>query len=189
MAAPLMAVPLLAIAYVLVAALILNVWIATGWRTGVKVSLVLLVTLLYVSTYVGLREIQGLPAEGEPPERFRLLWAKIEEPDKASRSVGHIYLWVQALDMAQSVVGEPRAYKLPWRLDLAEAVEKATNDAEAGALINGRLTREPIAPAEAGEVAATRQQHREGSETTAGGLRIQLEFTELPRTPLPAKGV
>jgi hypothetical protein len=186
-----MPLTLLALAYAIVAALVLNVWVATRWSVHFKFSLVILVAVLYVGTYLGLREIQGWPTTDPMPSSFRLIWAKIEEPDKAFGTEGKIYLWVQELDAASRISGEPRAYKLAYRLDLAEQVEKALNQTEAGSELNGRMTRGILKPQEEDAESGLRDAEQEG-ESEVTGLsddRIHLEFTELPKSKLPAKGV
>ncbi len=181
--------PLLALSYALLAALVLNIWIATKWSTAFKISLVLIMTLLYIGTYLGLREIQGWPTTDPMPDSFRLLWAKIDEPDKQSGSEGNIYMWVQNIDAAERLTGEPRAYKLPYRLDLAEKVQSAMNKSEEGAILNGKMTRGMIK--EQKEELKAEEQIAEGDSDPTGPAdgRILLEFTEVPRTQLPAKGI
>ncbi|MAF08779.1 MAG: hypothetical protein CL389_13130 [Acidiferrobacteraceae bacterium] len=183
-----MSTPLLAVAYALVAALLLNVWIATKWRTAFKVGLVVVVSLLYVGTYIGIREIEGRPTEEPLPESFRLLWAKIDEPNKVTGAAGHIYLWVQKLDVTDSIAGGPRAHRLPYRLDLAEEVEDALTRMEGGTPLNGRMTRGMIDPD--AEVEAPEQQATSEGDSDISGPdddRIFVEFVELPRTSLPPK--
>jgi len=183
--------PLLALAYAIVAALILNIWVATKWSTSFKVSLVFLVSILYVGTYFGLREIQGWPTQDPMPDSFRLLWAKIDEPDKATKSDGQIYLWVQQLDLIGQVDGEPRAYKLSYRVDLAENVADALAKIEGGNKLNGKMTRgllKPESEVEPGPESLALDEGESGIDGFSDD-RILLEFTELPRTPLPPKGV
>jgi hypothetical protein len=186
-----MSVPILAIAYVLVAALLLNLWLATRWHTGIKLALIAVVTLLYLGTYSGLREIQGWPSEDPLPQSFRLLWAKIDEPNKSRGTEGQIYLWVQELDPGLGIAGEPRAYRLPFRLDLAEQVEQAMNSTEAGAQMNGRMTRAPINPMEDEDpLAASQAVDAAGADPIGtGDRRLILEFSKMPRTALPPKAV
>jgi hypothetical protein len=185
-----MSVYLLAIAYVAVAALLLNVWLSTAWSTTVKISLIVVVTGLYAASYQGLREIQGWPTQQTLPATFHLLWASIEEPDKVAGSQGQIYLWIRKLDRAQQPTGKPRAYKLPWRLELAEQVAAALRRTEAGESLNGSLSRQPIEATEEDTNAehdpVTGDQNNLPS-TNLDQEPIQLEFSQLPRAPLPAK--
>lgn len=187
-----MSIQLLALSYALVAALLLNIWIATRWSTGFKVTIILLTTSLYVGTYLGLTEMQGWPTTDPMPESFRLLWAKIDEPEKTTASEGRIYLWVQELDVAERITGQPRAYSLPFEPDLAEEVEAALNKVEEGALLNGRMTRGLLKEESGDENQQANQQVMDEGDSDATGLgdgRILLEFTEMPKTPLPAKAI
>jgi hypothetical protein len=186
-----MSAPLLAIGYALVVALLLNIWIATKWSVAFKVSLVIIVTLLYVGTYFGLKEIQGWPATEPLPDSFRLLWAKIDEPDKRSNSKGQIYLWIQEVDVAERISGQPRAYKLPYQIDLAEQVEDAINKLGEGATLNGQRTRGLLkqdTDAEAPKSPLTEPADDSDAVGFTDG-RILIEFTELPKNTLPAKGI
>lgn len=187
-----MSTQLLAIAYALVAALLLNIWIATRWSTGFKASIILLTSLLCVGTYLGLRDLQGWPTTDPMPESFRLLWAKIDEPDKTTISEGRIFLWVQELDVADRIKGQPRAYSLPFQADLAEQVESALKKVEEGAVLNGRMTRGLLKEESMDETQSPDKQMLDNGDSGATGLgdgRILLEFTEMPKTPLPAKAI
>jgi hypothetical protein len=181
----------LAIGFTLVAAILLNIWIATKWSTAFKASLVLLAGLMYVGTYMGLKEIQGWPATEPLPESFRLLWAKIDEPDKRINSDGQIYLWLQSVDVADRISGEPRAFKLPFHIELAEQIEDAINKLEGGAILNGRRTRGLLKQDVEMDLQSKPQLLAE-QDSQAIGLadrRILIEFTELPKTALPAKAL
>ena len=184
-----MAIPLLALSYALLAALLLNIWIATKWSTAFKISLVMVTTLLYVGTYVGLRDIQGWPSTDPLPDSFRLLWARIDEPDKRSGKEGNIYLWVQKLDVAERLTGEPRAYRLPYRLDLAENVQSAMNKTGQGTLLNGKMTRGLLKESDNDMQSTTGETQGDADATSIGDGRALLEFSEVPRTQLPAKSI
>jgi hypothetical protein len=185
-----MSVQLLAIAYAFVAALLLNVWIATRWSTAFKITMLVLVSVLYIGSYMGMREVQGWPTQDEIPASFRLIWAKIDEPDKDAGTDGQIYLWVQDIDITQRITSEPRAYKLPYELALAEEVAQAMQQTEAGVLLNGKMTRGMLKPKSEEDPTAMAQQMEDSAESDVTGTsndRIHLEFTELPKSPLPAK--
>ena len=57
-----------------------------------------LVTALYVGAWHGHKSLLGWASDDVLPERFRLHYATVEDPDKASRTPGTIYLWVSSLD-------------------------------------------------------------------------------------------
>lgn len=131
----------LVVAYVLIAALVLNLWIATRWSVGVKVGLVIFVSLLYMGTYAGIKELRGWPTTEPLPEAFHFVWAKIDQPDKRMGYDGQIYLWVQKLTDDNEISGAPRSHQLPYTIQLAEKIEKAMRDTENGEQLSGRSGR------------------------------------------------
>jgi hypothetical protein len=106
-------VQLLAIAYAIIGALLLYLLVATRRTVSFKIFMVVLLSGLYVSTYLSLKELQGWPVTEDLPKRFRLHWAIITEPDKAQKAVGRIYLWIQPTAPSGKLVDKPRAYYLP----------------------------------------------------------------------------
>lgn len=178
---------LLAIAYTLVAALLLNVWISTKWHTGVKVLLIAIVAVFYIGTYIGIRDIRGWPTEESVPNSFRLLWAKIDEPNKKEKTKGRIYLWVQKLNDEQILISEPRAHQLPYTIKLAEKIQKAMKKTEAGAELNGTMS-QLSDQTQMREEAATEDLDR-GFKIIKEEDELVLEFTEQLRAALPPKGV
>ena len=186
-----MSVSILALAYAVIAALVLNFWITTRWSLHFKISVVALLLILYVGTYLGLRDIQGWPTDDKLPTSFRLIWAKIDEPDKNADTAGQIYLWVQELNVAEQIKGKPRAYKLPYHIDLAEEVQQAMEQTEKGELLNGKMTRGMLKPVDE-KTKNDQQLNNDDGDSDVSGLtdsRIHLEFTEMPKNPLPPKGV
>ena len=181
-----MTVPILALAFALIAALVLNVWLRTNWSIGFKVWTVVLTSALYVGTYYGLREMQGWPIQDPLPERFRLAWAMIEEPDKAIQREGWIYVWLRPLDPTGEPYGKPRAHQLPFNNDTASQVQEAIAAIEGGKPMNGYLSRGSITPSE--ETEAPVGGVSSGPAPTAepeDGLEI--EFRSAPRPALPMK--
>jgi len=177
---------LLTVAYALVAALVLNIWIVSRWHSGLKILLVLLISVFYIVTYIGIRDLRGWPTDQPPPPTFRLLSANIVEPDKRNNKEGHIYLWLQPLDDKQTLLFEPRAHRLPYSIKMAERVQKAMEKTERGATVNGENKALPE---------QTEQQQQANSEDLDRGLKrineeeIGLEFSEQSAAALPAKGV
>lgn len=181
-----MAVPILAIAFALVAALVLNLWLRTNWSLGFKLGAVFLTAALYVGTYYGLREMQGWPIREPLPEQFRLAWAMIEEPDKATGHEGWIYVWLRPLDATGEPFGKPRAHQLPFSDNTASQVQDAIAAMDGGKPMNGYLSRGSITPVEAEETSV------DGIPTGTAppaepedGLRI--EFRAPPGPALPMK--
>ena len=101
-------VQILAIAYAVMGALLLYLLIATRRTVSFKIFLVILVSGLYVGTYLGLKDLQGWPVTEELPQHFRLHWAMISDPDKSQKTTGSIYFWIQPTAPTGKLVAEPR---------------------------------------------------------------------------------
>lgn len=117
----------LTLAYAGLALLLLNLGFFTRWPAWVKIAAVIGVSGLYWVTFDALRGLQGWPTEERLPERFALLAAVINEPDKETGDKGSIHVWVNAIDNGRPVA-QPRAYTLPYGKDLhslfADAMKK-----------------------------------------------------------------
>ena len=130
---------LLTVAYVAVAALLLHLNLGTRRRGATKVAAIALVTALYVGAWHGHKALRGWASDDPLPERFRLHFATVENPDKASRTPGTIYLWVSSLDKP-AARREPRAYRITWDADTARAVLDALAEVERGVSMEGTAT-------------------------------------------------
>ena len=177
---------LLAVGYALLAALLLNIWISTPWRTSVKLSLIAIVGLFYVGSFLGIRDIKGWATEAQMPKSFRLVWAKTEEPDKRTGTRGQIYLWVQTLDDAGIIDSEPRAYKLPYSLKLAEKIQSAVNKTMSGVEVDGSTTQEVDDVKTDGQQTVNDQESKLSPFKDEG---IIVDFKNRPHGTLPSKGV
>lgn len=173
---------LLTLAYVAVAALLLNLNLATRRRGAIKVVAIALVTALYVGAWHGHKALLGWGSDDDLPERFRLHYATVEDPDKAAREPGTIYLWVSALD-GPADMREPRAYRITWDADTARAVLDALAEVERGVAMEGHAA----GLSETGRVRAIepadRVQVGDGAEAAPG----KVEFRPVPTPPLPPK--
>lgn len=114
--------------YVAVAVLLLVLCLATAWKRWIKISMIVVVTLTYFVANHTFEDMLGWPTPRMMPEKFAIVSAVIEEPNKERGIDGAIYLWVTPLDTARpSAV--PRAYKLPYLKDnhsqLSEAQRKS----------------------------------------------------------------
>ena len=146
---------------------------------------------MYVGTYLGLKEVQGWPTSDPLPGSFRLIWAKVDQPDKRTNTQGQIYLWVRTIDVAERITGEPRAYKLPFHTALAEQVQDALDKLEGGATLNGQRTRGLLKQDPEMEIPSNPQALADEASAATGfnDGQVLLEFTELPRAVLPAKAI
>jgi len=118
----------LTLLYVVVAVLLLVLCLATGWRRWIKVLMVGVVTLTYFVANYTFEDMQGWPTPRMLPEKFIIVSAVIEEPNKERGVDGAIYLWATGLE-GNRPGGAPRSYKLPYVKDthtqLTEAQRKS----------------------------------------------------------------
>jgi len=130
---------ILAVSYAVVAALLLNLGVRSRWPAGVKLGAIVLVSLLYAGTYLGLRAREGWPTTEPPTGTFRLLSVLIVEPDVSQEQEGAIYYWAQNMDASGEPSGAPRSYLRPFEPSELEAARKAQELLEGGRPIDGRL--------------------------------------------------
>ena len=175
------AVWLLTLAYVGVAALLLNLNLATPRRGAIKVTAIVLVTALYVGAWHGHKALSGWPSDDPLPERFRLHYATVEDPDKASRTPGTIYLWVSSLDRP-AARREPRAYRITWDADTARAVLDALAEVERGVSMEGTAT----GLSQTGRVRSVEPAERVQVDG-AGEAPGKIDFRPVPTPVLPPK--
>ena len=173
---------LLTLAYVAVAALLLNLNLATPRRGVVKVTAIALVTALYVGAWHGHKALLGWASDDPLPERFRLHYATVDDPDKASRTPGTIYLWVSSLD-GPAGMREPRAYRITWDADTARAVLDALAEVERGVAMEGHAT----GLSETGRVRMVEPAERVQAGGDAENSPRGIEFRPVPTPPLPPK--
>ncbi len=183
-------VVVLTLAYVGVAALLLNLNLSVttrfGW--GIKLAAIVLVSGLYVGAWVGHKGLMGWPTSERMPEDFRLHWVTVKEPDKATGADGSIFFWVRMLDEAGLPQGDPRAYRVPWDEETAEAAEAALEQLEAGKPLNGRMSRQ-IIDTDADLTPEEGRDYAGNDGTTGSAERPRFEFVRVLPPTLPAKPV
>jgi hypothetical protein len=111
-------------AYVLVVVLLLSINLYSNWSWQIKACSIIAATALFIVTYLSFPPILGWPTKQIPPERFRLIAAHVQHPDKASGSSGEIYLWINRIDDL-TAIGQPRAYVFPYSDAMHQAVVSA----------------------------------------------------------------
>lgn len=111
-------------AYILIAVLLLSINLYSNWSWPVKAATIIVTSIFYIITYISMPPILGWPTEQNPPERFRLVSAYVEQPDKLTGDEGAIYLWLTEIDDL-SETSEPRAYKFPYSDPFHEEIIKA----------------------------------------------------------------
>jgi hypothetical protein len=182
-------VQVLAIAYALIGALLLYLLVATRRSVSFKIFTVVLVSGLYMGTYLGLKELQGWPVNEELPLRFRLHWAMINEPDKAQNAQGTIYLWIQTSAPSGKLLDEPRAYHLPYDRKMAEKVENALRQIDEGQTVEGQFARaQPALEAQEANERRDLELELDPANAAASQQEAGLQFAPLPRASLPPKG-
>lgn len=122
---------LLTFLYVAIAALLLVLCLATGWRRWVKVLMIAVVTVSYFVANYTFEDMLGWPTPRMLPEKFIIVSAVIEEPNKERGVEGAIYLWVTALD-GNRPAGAPRSYRLPYQKDAHSQLSEAQRKSRQG---------------------------------------------------------
>jgi hypothetical protein len=122
----------LTIAYVAIAVLLLSLNVTSSWKWWIKGTAIVATTVLYGFTYQSVQSLLGWPSEARLPKHFQLHWGTVMEPDKFLGTPGAIYLWAEELDDQNYPVGTPRAYRQPYTKELAEKIQKAIANIEAG---------------------------------------------------------
>ncbi|MDP4598120.1 MAG: hypothetical protein NWR61_04330 [Pseudomonadales bacterium] len=181
-------VQILAIAYAVIGALLLYLLVATRRSVTFKLFMVVLVSGLYVGTYLGLKELQGWPVEEALPKHFRLHWATINEPDKAQKAKGAIYLWIQPSVPGGKLLATPRAYHLPYELETAEKVQDALRQIDEGKIVEGQLARERLEAETTQDRSSDMPLALDPANAAFQERDAGLEFTTLQRNNLPPKG-
>lgn len=189
-------------AYIVLAVLLLSLNIASLWRWWIKAGAIVLTALVFVGSYIAITGVVGWASTSTMPARFSLLATRIVEPDKLRDTPGHIYLWIEEIDDNQIVISPPRAYEVPYDVDMATEVASAQSQLEGGSDIMGEF-------AATGTEAAGKQSNpnEDGSEVTmsagdeqantAGGpsgvvdnipAGATISFSDMPAVGLPDKG-
>ncbi len=110
--------------YLVLVILLLNLGLYTTWPVWIKTAAIGLVAIFYFTTYHSIKQFLGWPTERELPEKFMMLSSWITEPNKKTGNGGSIHLWaVQLSD--DGPADEPRAYALPYDMELHQALNEA----------------------------------------------------------------
>lgn len=176
---------ILTLSFVAVAALLLSLNLATGYSAWIKVAAVVIVTALYGGTWFAYQDLLGWASPAPLPEKFRVHWITMDDPDKVTGEPGTIYFWVRELDSADLPVGAPRVHRIPWDEDSAEAAQQALEQLEEGELLNGRRSRNLVSEEEESEMGADYAGDR--AISGEGGQQPSFEFIRVPPPSLPAK--
>jgi len=182
-------------AYVIIAVLLLSLNIAPRWAWWVKATAIIVTSAFFVITYYSMIDLMGWPVKDRLPEKFQLLWAKVNEPDKLLNNPGAIYMWVEALDKDNVPTGLPRAYRLPYTQPLETGIQNALDMITAGQEVGGTAEQydqeEQDRGTEAQQLAQMQQMDRtDTGYTDPNELRVEdmvLTLGALQQVTLPEK--
>jgi hypothetical protein len=176
--------------YALIGALLLAVLVYARLPWPVKAVAVVVTSAFYIVSFVGTRGLMGWASDDKLPAAFKLLQARIVDPNSLEGDPGSIYLWVETLDDGNRPSGIPRAYRLPYTSSLAEKTDKAMGEIAAGRAQGGRAAdfgagegtlleavREYITPTAIIDTAG-------GDRSTGGGLGAPRSGDAVSFTPL-----
>ena len=171
------------------------------WRWYIKAGAIVVTIAGIAVLYFCMTGLIGWASPGQMPERFSLLSTRIVEPDKLRGLPGHIYLWVEEVDDRQIVIGPPRAFEVPYKVEVASEVASAQTQIDGGGKILGQFR---ATSSEEAARDASVEAEGEGEINTAGspntstggsgngaetiGDPAALSFSEMPPVDLPDKG-
>ena len=118
-------------AYVLIGLILLSINLYSNWSWKVKAGTIILTSIFYIVTYLSFPPLLGWPTSETLPERFQLIAAHVQQPNKITGDGGSIYLWVSRIDNLASP-SPPRAHRLEYSNELHEMVIKANSNLNKG---------------------------------------------------------
>jgi hypothetical protein len=176
--------------------LVLLTYARLDWR--IKAAAVTLTSAFYISNFLASRNLLGWASPEKLPPYFKLLQARIVEPNSSDQDPGSIYLWVEALGEDNRPISAPRAFRLPYDSGVADKTAKATAEIAAGRPQGGLSdsygngeggTTDPIAPGLSPPVDTSG-----GDPSSGGGAMVPstvaeggVAFTPLLPPKMPAK--
>ncbi len=186
--------------FLVLAILLLSLNLASLWKWWIKAGAIVVTLAGIVVLYFVFTGLAGWASNGTMPERFSLLATRIVEPDKMTGAPGHIYLWVEEVDDRQIVVGPPRAFEVPYEVEIATDVATAQAKLEGGGKVLGEFAATGAEEANALQTAQERGSGevdagptRDGQSTGSGegaetiGDSGALSFSDMPPVDLPDK--
>jgi hypothetical protein len=191
----------LTLAYAALGTLLLIVLMHVALPRAVTITLVAAMTAFYAAVFFQSQSLLGWAAATALPQRFKVLWTRVVEPDPSRQFAGAIYLWVEELDEHNIPSGEPRAYVVPYSPVLAHKATTAQAEIKKGNLQGGM--RQAFMPtfADAGlegtNVRNILQGAMPGGDASGGGVfdpaalggqSKSVDLIPLPKPLLPPKG-
>jgi hypothetical protein len=186
--------------FLVLAVLLLSLNLASLWKWWIKAGAIVVTLAGLVVLYFVVTGVVGWASTGAMPARFSLLATRIVEPDKLTGAPGHIYLWVEEVDDRQIVVSPPRAFEVPYKVEIATDVATAQAKLEGGGKVLGEFAATGSEEANALQTAQEQGSGEvdigptaEGQSTGSGegaetiGDSGALSFSDMPPVDLPDK--
>jgi hypothetical protein len=180
--------------------LLLSLNLLSLWKWWVKAGAIVIAVAGIAVLYFVFTGVIGWASTGAMPARFSLLATRIVEPDKMTGAAGHIYLWIEEVDDRQIVIGPPRAFEVPYKVEIATDVATAQAKLEGGGKVLGEMaatsSEEATAEQTAQEQGAGKVEigKTQDGQSTGGGEGAEtigdegaLSFSDMPPVDLPDK--
>ena len=160
--------------YIIIALLLVSIVFYSAWTIKIKAASCIITAVFLVVSFMSFSPLLGWATEDEPPLRFRLISAYVEQPDKLSGDEGSIYIWITKLEDLTSIQ-VPRSHKLPYTEALHEKIINANAKLDKGIAQLGEFKKQPNF-AMIGK-----------DDTKAGLISDQIQFYDLPDPLFPDK--
>jgi hypothetical protein len=186
----------LVLAYVLLSTLLLVVMIHLPIRRSLKIAAILAASVFYIFVFFTTQQLLGWSAPVAMPDRFQVLWTRVIEPNPSRNNPGAIHLWVEALDDLNLPSGEPRAFRLPYSVELARKVSTAQEEIDQGRPQGGRAQFWGEGSGERMGAAPVNAAAPPGGDPSGGGMfdpsflgaqSKSVDLAPLPKPKLPPK--
>ena len=188
--------------YALLAVLLLSLNFTSLWRWWIKAAAIVLTVIAWIGSYFSIAGLLGWPSGDALPERFNLVSTRIVEPDILRGTQGRIYLWIEQIDEDQVIISPPRAFEVPYEVDLSTQVAEAQSALNGGSKILGEFSateerggERQAAPREGTETGDFSVGSDVGKASGQGGTfedttaANTLGFSDMPPVNLPSKPV
>jgi hypothetical protein len=170
-------------AYVVLAVVVLSMGLSSRFAWWVKAGAIVVSSVFFVEVFFASKSLLGWPASGVLPAKFQLLWTRVVEPDPKLGHRGAIYLWVEEIDTNNVPSGQPRSYRLPYSVKLADRTLKARDEIMAGNPQEGRA--EDLVEGDdmmgASAKQANDQQPDGGTSSSGGRIDLDAVLEPIPR--------
>ncbi len=188
--------------FLVLAVLLLSLNLASLWKWWIKAGAIVITLGGLVALYFVVTGVIGWASTGAMPARFSLLATRIVEPDKLGGTPGRIFLWVEEVDDRQIVISPPRAFEVPYAVEIATDIAMAQAKLEGGGKVLGEFeatgseeanAAQTAQEAGSGEVEIGETRDGKSSGSGEGAETIgdpgALSFSEMPPVELPDKAL